>query len=81
MNVEPAVKCIVESRGLRQNWVVERMNRVAPDLNMSAVKFSAIVCGGRRMTGDELIAFCKATETSPEYFFDAAALDTGQDSA
>ncbi len=72
MNVEPAVRNIVKSRGLRQIWVVERMNRVDPTLKMSKAKFSAIVCGGRRMTADELIAFCVATETNPNYFRDVA---------
>lgn len=76
MNVEPAVKNIIENRGLRQKWVVDHMNSVVPGLKMSTTKFSAIICGGRRMTGDELIAFCKATETSPDYFFDAGAQDT-----
>lgn len=70
--VEPIAKGIIENRGLRQNWVVEQMNRIAPDLNMSPVKFSAIICGDRRMTGDELIAFCIATGTNPEHFCKAA---------
>lgn len=76
MNVEPAVRNIIKNRGLRQTWVVERMNHVAPGLNMSKAKFSAVVCGNRTMTGDELIAFCVATEISPDYFCEAAAQDS-----
>lgn len=76
MNVEPTVRSIVENRGLRQTWIVEQMNRIVPGLNMSKTKFSAIVCGGRKMTGDELVAFCMATETNPNYFCESA-----QDSA
>lgn len=76
MNVELAVRNIIKNRGLRQIWVVEQMNRIDPALNMSKAKFSAIVCGGRRMTADELVAFCVATETNPDYFRNAT-----QDSA
>lgn len=76
MNAERTVRDIIKDRGLRQIWVVEQMNRIDPTLNMNKAKFSAIVCGGRRMTADELVAFCVATETNPNYFRDAA-----QDSA
>lgn len=80
MNVEPAVREIIEGRGLRQVWVVDQMNRIAPELSMSKAKLSAIVCGSRKMTGDELIAFCLATGTNPDYFYNAAERAT-QDSA
>lgn len=80
MNVEPAVREIVENRGLRQTWIVDQMNRIAPELSMSKAKFSAIVCGGRKMTGDELMVFCLATGTNPDYFRNAARR-AGQDSA
>lgn len=76
MTVEPAVRNLIEKKGLLQVWVVDQMNRVDPDLNMSKTKFSAIVCGSRKMTGDELLAFCKATGTNPEYFFDMAIRDS-----
>lgn len=76
MNVEPAIRNIIKNRGLRQAWVVDQMNLVNPNLNMSKAKLSSIVCGGRQMTADELVAFCVATETNPNYFQDAA-----QDSA
>lgn len=76
MNVEPAVRNIIRDKGLRQTWIVDQMNLVDPALGMSKVKLSAIVCGGRKMTGNELIAFCVATNTCPDYFYNAA-----QDSA
>lgn len=79
MNVEPAVRNIIKDKGLRQTWVVDQMNRIDPTLGMSKVKLSAIVCGGRKMTGDELIAFCVATNTSPDYFCNVST--TAQDSA
>lgn len=81
MNVEPAVRSIIKDRGLRQVWVVEQMNHVFPNLNMSKAKFSAIVCGERAMKGNELIAFCVATGTNPDYFCTAAAQDSIQSSA
>lgn len=68
MSVEPMVKSIVASKGLQQKWVVARMNSVNPSLNMSCNKFSAIVCGYRKMTGDELLAFCQAVEVNPDVF-------------
>lgn len=76
MRTSDGVKKLIKDKGLRQTWVVDQMNRVDPTLGMSRVKLSAIVCGGRKMTGDELIAFCMATNTCPDYFFNAA-----QDSA
>lgn len=81
MRTSDGVRSLVKNKGLRQVWVVEQMNRVAPDLNMSKAKFSAIVCGDRKMTGDELIAFCVATGTNPDYFCTAAIQDSSQSSA
>lgn len=71
MKTAIGVRSIIKNRGLRQVWVVEQMNKLDPYLNMNPVKFSAIVCGSRKMTGDELIAFCRATDTNPDYFFKA----------
>lgn len=68
MKTSACVRELIRQKGLRQVWVVDQMNRIDPSLNMSPVKFSAIVCGGRKMTGDELIAFCMATNVSPDYF-------------
>lgn len=76
MKTSVGVKMLINSRGVRQTWVVEQMNLVDPHINMSKAKFSAIVCGTRKMTGDELIAFCVATGTSPDYFVGVAAQDS-----
>ena len=79
MRASDGVKKLIKDKGLRQTWVVDQMNRIDPTLGMSKVKLSAIICGNRKMTGDELIVFCVATNTSPDYFCDVAA--TAQDSA
>ena len=72
MRTSDGVKQLIKDKGLRQAWVVDRMNLVNPDLHMSNAKLSSIVCGGRKMSGDELIAFCVATDTSPDYFSNTA---------
>lgn len=71
LRISDGVKKLIKDRGLRQTWIVDQMNRIMPELNMSKTKFSAIVCGGRKMTGDELMVFCLATGTSPDYFYNA----------
>lgn len=75
MNAERTVRDVIRGRGLRQVWVVDQMNLVNPALNMSRAKLSSIVCGGRQMTADELVAFCVATKTDLNYF-QAAAQDS-----
>lgn len=80
MNVEPTVREIIKNRGLRQVWIVDQMNRIAPELGMSKAKLSSIVCGSRKMTGDELITFCLATGTNPDYFCATESV-AAQDSA
>lgn len=35
---------------------------------MTNVKLSAIVTGRRIMSGDEMLAFCRAMKTSPDVF-------------
>lgn len=68
MPVEQMVRNIVASKGLRQKWIVERMNAVNPSLNMTRNKLSAITRGHRRMTGDEFLAFCQSVEINPDIF-------------
>lgn len=76
MRTSDGVRKLIKDKGLRQTWVVDQMNRADPTLGMNKVKLSAIVCGSRKMTGDELIAFCVATGVSPDYFCEAAAQDS-----
>lgn len=73
MNIPSIIKGVLEEKGHTQAWVVTQMNKSFPDINMSPAKFSAIVCGDRRMQGDELIAFCKVTKAHPDIFMDDSA--------
>lgn len=66
--VEDTVKRLLNEQGRTQRWVIEKMNLIAPELNMNKTKFSAIVVGKRKMSGDELISFCKALEITPDEF-------------
>lgn len=76
MNTSAKVRSLIARNGIRQNRVVNQMNRIAPKLNMTRAKFSAIVCGGRKMTGDERIVFCMAIKTNPDYFCVVAATES-----
>ena len=60
-------KSLIE-RGCSQAWVIKRMNDLNPALKMDRSKFSSITTGRRKMSGDELLAFCKAVEVSPDEF-------------
>lgn len=66
--ISTKIKEIIEEQGRTQLWVISKMNEANPKLNMDRVKFSAIVTNRRKMTGDELLAFCKATEINPDVF-------------
>lgn len=68
MRTSTGVREILKSRGTTQSWAVEQMNRIDPSIKMNRTKLSAIICGSRKMTGNELLAFCRATQTSPDYF-------------
>lgn len=68
LQILAGIRTILETRGCTQAWVIRRMNDIDPSLKMNRNKLSDIVCGKRKMTGEELLAFCMATETSPDYF-------------
>ena len=68
MNIPETIKTTLKSEGRTQKWVVAEMNKIDPQITMDPVKFSAIVCGKRKLQGDELLAFCKATGISPDVF-------------
>ncbi len=71
MSLIPDVaKRILQEQGRTQKWVTEKMNSINPSLEMDKNKFSAIVNGNRKMSGDELLAFCMALEISPDVFTD-----------
>lgn len=80
MFVGTMVKDIIVERGLYQKWVVEKMNYFNPTLGMTCSKLSSIVCGSRKMSADELLAFCKATQTSPDCFLQMSLLRDGVES-
>lgn len=67
VTVSDTVKRILNEQGRTQTWVVQRMNKQVPRI-MDRTKFSAIVNGKRKMSGDELLIFCKALEVNPDEF-------------
>ena len=77
MSIPDAIRAVLDRRGCTQAWIVRKMNEISPELGMDRVKFSAIVCGNRKMTGDELLAFCKAVKMNPDELFDGADREVG----
>lgn len=69
--INVTVRRILSEQGRTQLWVLQKMNSIDPSLNLDSSKFSALVQGNRKMTGDELLAFCKALEISPDEFITA----------
>lgn len=67
-SIPDTVKKTIKKQGRTQKWVTEKMNSINPSLDMDRSKFSAIITGNRKMTGDELLAFCMALEISPDVF-------------
>lgn len=61
-------KRIITEQGRKQTWVLNKMNEFNPSLNLDSAKFSAMMNGQRKMTGDELIAFCNVLEVTPDEF-------------
>lgn len=59
---------LIEKQGRTQIWVAKRMQDINPELKMDAIKINAVLNGNRKMTGDELLAFCMALEISPDEF-------------
>ncbi|MEY8495800.1 helix-turn-helix transcriptional regulator [Lachnospiraceae bacterium 29-91] len=66
--VVDTVRRLLAEQGRTQVWVIQKMNRCDPEINMDRSKFSAIITGRRKMSGDELLAFCKALEIAPDEF-------------
>ena len=61
-------KSILEREGRTQTWTARRMNEIDDTLNIDRKKLSATLTGRRKMSGDELLAYCKALEISPNEF-------------
>lgn len=70
MSISETIRCVLQNEGRTQTWVVKEMNLIDSKIKIDKAKFSAIVCGTRRMTAEELLAFCKATETNPDIFLE-----------
>lgn len=66
--VRENVRRILYEQGRTQIEVVKRMNELNPQISMNVSKFSWIITGRRKMSGDELLTFCMAVEISPEEF-------------
>ena len=68
MLINETVKRLLKEEGRTQTWVAQEMNRIDPSIDMTNVKLSAIATGQRKMTGDEMLAFCKAMRRNPDEF-------------
>ncbi len=68
VSVADTAKRVLKKEGRTQSWVINRMNVVCPGIAMDRSKLSAILVGKRKMSGDELIAFCRALEINPNEF-------------
>lgn len=71
MEIHDIIRREIDARGCTQTWVIRQMNAVNPKLDMGKDKFSSLLRGKRKMTADELIAFCLATSTNPDAFLRA----------
>ena len=68
MSVNKKVKSLLQQNGRTQKWTIQKMNEIDPTLGMDRCKMSAIINETRKMTGDELLAFCMALKISPDEF-------------
>ena len=72
MKINEKMRQIIKDEGRTQRWTIQEMNKNNPKLNLNDAKFSAAMLGKRQVTGEELIAFCKAIGRSPEEFMRTA---------
>ena len=68
MRLEARARQVLSDTGRTQTWVAQKMNQIDPELEMSVSKLSATLTGRRTMTGEEFLAFCRATQTNPSDF-------------
>ena len=68
MIIGETVKRLLKEEGRTQTWVAKEMNRIDPSIEMTNVKLSAITTGQRKMSGSEMLAFCKAVKCNPDEF-------------
>lgn len=74
MNVGKIVGSIIDEKGMTQTAVTRNMIKLMPELRgrFTTKKMSAIIKGRRKMTCDELIAFCIVMNVDPSAFMVAA---------
>lgn len=47
------IRRVIAEQSRTQTWVAKKMNEINPEVEMDAVKFSAIATGKRKMSGEE----------------------------
>lgn len=74
MNVGKIVGSIIYEKGMTQTSVTRNMIKLMPELRgkFNTNKMNAIIKGRRKMTCDELIAFCVVMNVDPAAFLVAA---------
>lgn len=70
MSLSVLVEKVLKENGRTQTWTIDQMNKINPALKMDRCKMSSIINQNRKMTGDELLAFCMALQISPDVFMD-----------
>ena len=70
MNVGKIVGSIIYEKGMTQTSVTRNMIKLMPELRgkFNTNKMNAIIKGRRKMTCDELIAFCIVMNVDPAAF-------------
>ena len=71
MSINEKMKKIILEEGRTQKWVLQEMNRIEPTIKMTDATFSAAINGKRKVTGEELIAFCRVMGKNPEVFMNS----------
>ena len=74
MSVGEIIKKALAEEGRSQVWIIDRMNEIDQNLKMDRTKFSSIVTDHRKLSADEMLAFCKALEISPDIFVEQSSL-------
>ena len=68
MSLNVLVGNLLKENGRTQTWTIAKMNEINPSLKMDRSKMSSIIKQNRKMTGDELLAFCLAHGINPDVF-------------
>lgn len=71
MRINEKMKKIISEEGRTQKWVLQEMNRIEPTIKLTDATFSAAINGNRKVTADELVAFCRVMGKNPEVFMES----------